>query len=217
MKLLGSVSFITKSFDYHLLKPWLGDGLLLSTGGKWHSRRKLLTPAFHFRILEDYLPVFTRCSRVLVEKLRERTGDPYVPVNDLITLCTLDVICETAMGTRIDAQEGKGVEYVSAVLRMSELFQKRQLTPWLWRPWLFALSPTGFEQRRVLRQLHGFTTRVIVERQAERRAAGADSSPKKKRRLLALLDLLLEVAESEPGALSLDDIREEVDTFMFEA
>lgn len=218
-KSLSSMNYITKSFDYLLLTPWLGDGLLVSTGAKWHARRKMLTPAFHFRILEDYLPVFTRCSNVLVEKLRACVGQGSVPVNDFLTLCTLDIICETAMGTRMDAQEGKAVEYVEGVKRMSELFQTRQLKPWLWRPLWFAISPTGFEHRRVISKLHAFTNKVIKERQSEYRAARENvnpDAPKKKRKLLALLDLLLEVAESNPGALSLEDIREEVDTFMFE-
>uniref|UniRef100_T1GKN6 Cytochrome P450 n=1 Tax=Megaselia scalaris TaxID=36166 RepID=T1GKN6_MEGSC len=43
---------ITKGIYYHFLEDFLGEGLLLSTDKKWHSRRKLLTPSFHFNILE---------------------------------------------------------------------------------------------------------------------------------------------------------------------
>jgi len=54
-KVLSSNKHITKGKDYRPLMPWLGTGLLTSTSTKWHSRRKLLTPAFHFKILESFL------------------------------------------------------------------------------------------------------------------------------------------------------------------
>lgn len=52
---LNSHTHLSKSNGYDLFKPWLGDGLLVSTGAKWRSRRKLITPTFHFKILEKFL------------------------------------------------------------------------------------------------------------------------------------------------------------------
>ena len=54
-------NFLSSAF----FKPWLGTGLLLSTHQKWRVRRKLLTPAFHFRILDDALGVFNAQGQIL--------------------------------------------------------------------------------------------------------------------------------------------------------
>jgi cytochrome P450 len=62
-------------------------------GDKWHAHRKFLTPAFHFKILEEYLKVFNYNSRILVEKLGARVGEPYVDITSYVTTCTLDIIC----------------------------------------------------------------------------------------------------------------------------
>lgn len=63
-----------------------------SLGSKWHKRRKLLTPAFHFKILEDFVHVFNEQSAVLIGKLSEKVGQEF-DIFPFITLCTLDVIC----------------------------------------------------------------------------------------------------------------------------
>ncbi|CAG7826524.1 unnamed protein product, partial [Allacma fusca] len=74
-KILSSNTLIEKSNDYDMLKPWLGTGLLTSEGDKWFHRRKLLTPAFHFKILEDFIDVFNEQTNVLVHILRDEFGD----------------------------------------------------------------------------------------------------------------------------------------------
>uniref|UniRef100_A0A182M905 Cytochrome P450 n=1 Tax=Anopheles culicifacies TaxID=139723 RepID=A0A182M905_9DIPT len=43
-----------KSQIYDFIKPWLGQGLLISSGEKWFHRRKIITPTFHFKILEGF-------------------------------------------------------------------------------------------------------------------------------------------------------------------
>ena len=49
-----------------MLKPWLGDGLLLAGGGKWARNRRLLTPAFHFDILKPYVNVYNKAADILI-------------------------------------------------------------------------------------------------------------------------------------------------------
>ena len=54
----NTTTLLNKSGDYDPLEKWLGSGLLISKDEKWHKRRKMLTPAFHFKILDDALIIF---------------------------------------------------------------------------------------------------------------------------------------------------------------
>jgi cytochrome P450 family 4 len=90
--ILTSQKLLDKGFDYDLLKPWLGTGLVVSTGKKWHQRRKILTPAFHFQVLEKFVEIMDEQGRVFVEKLNKYIGEE-VDVFPLVNLYALDVIC----------------------------------------------------------------------------------------------------------------------------
>jgi len=217
-KILSSNKHITKGKDYVFLWDWLGFGLLTSTGAKWHSRRKMLTPAFHFRILEDFLDIMNNQCDILCQKLTERVDKSEFDIFPYITHCALDIICETAMGKCINAQENDDTDYVKAVFRSSEIVFQRQRSPWLWYDKLFHLTPMGAEWRHAVKIMHNFTNEVIRERKVyqenlENETNEDDDVGIKKR--FAFLDLLIK--QSQGGTvLSDEDIREEVDTFMFE-
>jgi len=65
-----------------------------SSGDKWRSRRKMLTPSFHFNILQDFLVTMNEHSLSLKEKLEEVSigGKPF-DIFHYITLNSLDIIC----------------------------------------------------------------------------------------------------------------------------
>ena len=134
-----------------------------------------------------------------------------------MTHCALDIICETAMGKSINAQEDSDTDYVRAIYDASDIVFQRQRSPWLWDDRLFAFTPTGYKWRNILATLHGFTNKVIAERkeeyEASRQGSAQDDMGIKKK--LAFLDLLIEASDGGK-VLTDEDIREEVDTFMFE-
>ncbi|XP_045615139.2 cytochrome P450 4C1 isoform X1 [Procambarus clarkii] len=220
--ILSSSKHLDKSRDYTFLHPWLGTGLLTSTGSKWHSRRKLLTPAFHFKILEDFVEVFNNQGNIMVQKLQKKSDGKPFDIFPFITLCTLDVICETAMGCNINAQDNSESDYVKAVYRIGALIQQRQARPWLQPNILFKLLGYAKEHDACLKILHDFSNETVRSRRKEyqevkmkKSATPDDDDAIGKKKRLAFLDLLLEYSEKET-ALSDEDIREEVDTFMFE-
>lgn len=127
-------------------------------------------------------------------------------------LCALDVICEASMGVSINAQEQPDSEYVQAVKQMSMIIFKRFFSVLRDYPWTFGMTPMYWEQKKALEVIHGFSSRVIQMRR-EQLLNGTLAMDEDRK--MCFLDLLLHATiDGEP--LTNSDIREEVDTFMFE-
>ena len=145
------------------MKPWLKGGLVTSSKNKWKVRRKILTPAFHFRILEDFLPIINEQTCILIEKLKkisrttcnneknDKTIDEQcVDIVPIVTLCALDIICETAMGIKVGCQAECQSDYVESLLQISTIFLTRLMRPWLWPDWAFYLTSHGRQFKKYL-------------------------------------------------------------------
>ncbi|XP_076330036.1 cytochrome P450 4c3-like [Tachypleus tridentatus] len=222
--ILSSNVNVEKSFDYSFIHPWLKEGLVTSGGAKWKSRRKLLTPAFHFRILEDFIPVFDEQSKIMVSKMREKTNDEYMDIVPLSTLCTLDIICETAMGIHLGSQENKESDYVKAMHNVAETFIARVAKPWFWPDFIFYRTRRGKKFLKSTETMDKFTRQVIRARKSEKLKQKMLENEENyhhdeigsgyKRKRQAFLDLLLE-HHLKDNTLTEDDMQEEVDSFMF--
>jgi cytochrome P450 len=222
-----------KNFFYNFLHPWLGTGLLTSEGKKWKARRRMITPAFHFEVLRGYHAVFARHAAVLCDKWDAvcrgaDNGSAEIDVFHDVTLCTLDVICDAAMGVKLGAQGGSSAFYVDAVVTASRGVYRRMVNPLLWYDWLHALTPWGWQSARAVKVLHDFTMSVIHKRQevlsgnaaaataSTASTASAQGTTLPSSRHLDFLDLLLSARDEDGEPLADRDIQEEVDTFIFE-
>ncbi|GAB0098948.1 Probable cytochrome P450 4s3 [Sergentomyia squamirostris] len=222
--ILSSPNLLHKAEIRKLIEPWLGQGLLISGAAKWSKNRKLLTPAFHFNILKLYQKSMEECSDILVKKLSEVADERPVDIQAYSTLFALDVICETAMGVRMNVQENDNAEYVKAVRIICEIIRHRAFSMLLRIPLYFKMSSYRKRQDDALNVIHGQTRRVLELRRKKLMNDNItmddilgkdDNGIGRMKGKLAFLDLLL-LSQREGNDLTDENIREEVDTFMFE-
>ncbi|XP_014284340.1 cytochrome P450 4C1 [Halyomorpha halys] len=219
--ILSSPTLITKSSSYKLLDSWLGTGLLLATGNLWQMRRKAITPTFHFKILEKFIPTFNKCANTLVNCLKDKTDKGYFNIIEFMSNCALDAIAETAMGTEIKAQTEPLEKYPNSISRMTKYLGERLRNPLLGMEPIYTLSGRRQKEAEHLDILFSLPLEVLERKRNEKSNIPSetelleeDYGAKKK---TAFLELLLEMKQKNiPGFQSDKDIKDEVMTFMFE-
>jgi len=207
-------SLLSKGSDYRFLWPWLGTGLVTSTGNKWRSRRKLLTPAFHFNILQSFQKVINKQTKIMIDKLDDFviTGEEF-DIHPKLKLCTLDITMESSMAWEVRAQEDSESAYVRAVARIARINEGRFNSLWKRSDFLFNLSHEATVFHKSLKIVHAASDAAIRRRRESFDLCGVPTAEGKKQ--LALLDLLLSEAARTGSVLSNADLREEVDTILF--
>ncbi|XP_049865301.1 cytochrome P450 4d2-like isoform X2 [Pectinophora gossypiella] len=218
--IISNAEYNTKGVSYYYLRPWLGQGLLTASGNRWQTHRKFLTPAFHFNILQNFLPVFCKNTKILTEKLNKLAdGNTSFDLFPIIALAALDNVTESIMGVCVNAQKNSKSEYVKSIEELSSLISTRMRNPIVAEDAIFNLLPHKGRQDRALKVLHGQTMKVIEARREELKKMNiselklhSEFGIKNKH---AFLDLLL-MAEIDGSRIDDEKVREEVDTFMFE-
>ncbi|KAI1299276.1 Cytochrome P450 4V2 [Halotydeus destructor] len=221
--ILSNAAVIDKSHEYSMVECWLGKGLGTRNGDEWRTRRKVLGPAFHFTVLQDFIPIINEQSRIFCQVLQNKSDTD--DISQLSINCALDIICETALGVKLNTQREPLNAYAKALHRVTEIFVVRILSPWLWPDMVFFNLPLGREMTRQIAILHAFTRGVIRNRKndllAELQkmskldteqldtALGGQQVGTAKR--LAFLDMLIKLHME--GVLTEEEVREEVDMF----
>ncbi|CAJ0587942.1 unnamed protein product, partial [Mesorhabditis spiculigera] len=206
--ILESKEEITKGLGYQYITEWLGLGLLIATGQKWQTRRRLITPTFHFRHLETYVKTFNHHAKIFVDVLADLKSQEFDAL-PYISRCGLDIICDTAMGATVDVQHNPSHPFCLAVRNMLWLNTEYALKAQNWFYPYYWWTGKAQLYKDSLNVLHTFTRKVIAERK-EKRAHGEKTTGKETN----FLDMLFE--SYDDGQIDDEGLREEVDTFMFE-
>lgn len=221
-RILGSAKHSDKSEIYKFLEPFLKTGLLTSNGEKWHNRRRLLTPAFHFEILKEYLEVFREESDRLVSSLKVANGME-VDIVPIATQFTLNTICESALGVKLSNLGNDGIVYRKNIHAAGKLMLSRLLKPWIMPRFLYWLLGHKKILEEVLNPVLAFTKSIITQRKANIVNDAAEEKEidlnenvyfRTKKRRYAMLDTLLQAERR--GLIDGEGIIEETDTFTFE-
>uniref|UniRef100_A0A8D0EQ84 Cytochrome P450 4B1 n=1 Tax=Strix occidentalis caurina TaxID=311401 RepID=A0A8D0EQ84_STROC len=194
---------------YKFLAPWIGQGLLILNGTKWFQHRKLLTPAFHYDVLKSYVDLMSDSVKVMLDKWEKKnTEKKSVELFQDVSLMTLDSIMKCAFSYNTNYY------YIRAVYDLSYLVSNRVQT-FSFKDIFYDLTRKGHEFQKACKLAHTHTDKVIKERKMLL-SSEKELGKIQKKRHLDFLDILLCTKDANGVGLSDEDLRAEVDTFMFE-
>ncbi|XP_048473834.1 ultra-long-chain fatty acid omega-hydroxylase isoform X1 [Rhincodon typus] len=203
---------------YGFLRPWLGDGLLISKGERWARHRRLLTPAFHFDILKPYVKIFNQSASILHEKWDRLISEGVTSLEmfEHISLMTLDSLLKCTFSYDSNCQL-KSSDYIAAIYELSTLVVKRERYLPHHIDFIYKLSANGKRFARACDLVHSYSLDVVQRRREILREQGADTWLQSKQgKVTDFLDILLLSKDEDGNGLSDEEIQSEADTFMFE-
>lgn len=217
---LNNTKTLEKGPAYKFFLNTVGTGLFSAPVEKWKRNRKVITPAFNMNLMSHFVPVFREKNAILMKRLKkyENTGETF-DLWDYISGAALDIICQTAMGYNLRAQEEEESEFAAAIIRASELDCMRIYKIWLHPDYIFEIYSFFTGLKETYKTLHKLPNQLISEKKVEfqknkeRGELNINEDAKDAKKLKVFLDILLELKDA--GAqFSDDDIRDEVITMM---
>uniref|UniRef100_A0A8D2M377 CP4B1 protein n=1 Tax=Zonotrichia albicollis TaxID=44394 RepID=A0A8D2M377_ZONAL len=204
---------------YKLLVPWIGKGLLILEGSKWFQHRKMITPAFHYDVLKSYVTLMSESVKVMLDKWDKRiTERRSVELFQDVSLMTLDSLMKCAFSFNSNCQTQRSVDshyYIRAVFDLSYLLSDRiRNIPFKIAFYNFTHNGRAFQDACKLAHTH---TGIPVIKERKMLLSNEKELEKiQKKKHLDFLDILLCSKDENGVGLSDEDLRAEVDTFMFE-
>ena len=169
-----------------VLRPMLGQGLLIAEGRAWKHQRRTLSPAFTPRAVSALVPHMIAATDETVAKLRARSNAP-VDLREAMQRMTLEIAGRTMFSFGMDRH---GAALRDFVMEYGERLARPHfldlLLPLNWP------SPQDFARARFRKRWTAFVGKLI----AERRAAGKNENAPPR----DLFDLMNEARDPETGA-----------------
>ncbi|MEO1373629.1 MAG: cytochrome P450 [Cyanobacteria bacterium J06635_10] len=194
--LVKKQQYLIKSQFVSIVKPLLGNGLLLSEGEFWKKQRHLINPAFHHARIKAY-------SRVMVEYTQRmldtwENGEIRDIHHDMMNL-TLTIAAKTLFGSQVDKDVDTIEQAIKVTLKHFDI-RSTNLLLFLLPDWIPTPDNLGFQT--AVKQIDAIVYRLIQEH----RASGDETDN--------LLSMLLNLQSEDGTRMSDKQIRDEVMTLI---
>ena len=183
--LLDNLANYPKSVTYrNNLRPFLGDGLLISEGDFWKRQRRLAQPAFHLRRLKALAATMADCATRMAQGWEH---GKVVDVTPIMNAATMEIVARTLfgadvtrdIGTVADAMRVLGEE--SGRIRPTAFFDLPE----------FITKPRGRRFADAVGALDAIINRIVSQRRKEIEKGDEARDD--------LLSMLLEARDEESG------------------
>lgn len=192
-------NYARTAISVRMLRPVLGDGLLISEGAAWRHQRRTLAPAFTPRAVELLAPHILTATDEAIRRLDTAAAQGDVNLFGALQHLALEIAGRTMFSVGMARHGGK-------LRALVEDYQQRLGRPHL-LDFLLPLrwpSPHDVARSRFRRTWTAFLDGVIADRGSGRTGAAQD-----------LLDLLGEARDPESGrAFGPDELRDQVATLI---
>jgi cytochrome P450 len=150
-----------------MLRPVLGDGLLIAEGHSWTFQRRTLAPAFTPRATANLVPHMTAVLDETIAKLDARTSEP-VDLREVMQRMTLEIAGRTMFSFGMDRHGPTLRNFVMEYgARLGRPYLLDMVLPLSWP------SPMDFARARFRKRWTEFVAMLIAERREMGKKDGA--------------------------------------------
>jgi cytochrome P450 len=150
-----------------VLRPMLGEGLLIAEGRSWKHQRRTLAPAFTPRAVASLVPHMIAVTDETIAKLKRASGGP-VDLREVMQRMTLEIAGRTMFSF---GMERHGAALRDFVMEYGERLARPHfldlLLPLSWP------SPQDFSRARFRKRWTRFVAMLMAERRAAGKSEGA--------------------------------------------
>ncbi|XP_033229025.1 uncharacterized protein LOC117180645 [Belonocnema kinseyi] len=180
-----------------LLRPWLGNALLVAPVPMWRVHRKLIQPAFNFQILRKFVHIFDEHAKSMVKKMEEELDGAEFEIRSYLIPFALNVALETSMGLSKNSDLNINGELGVCVDRAFELAMKRGFRPWLHPDKIFNLTKMSKDFYRSIKEMHRVSHAIIAKKKREFEKHGIAKKDEIENQRGGFLELLLDLQDKQ--------------------
>jgi unspecific monooxygenase len=176
---------------YRVLRPVLGEGLLIAEGRAWKHQRRTLAPAFTPRAVAPLVSQMVAVVEETVAKLKAAAGGAPVDLREVMQHMTLEIAGRTMFSFEMDRHGATLRDFVMEYgVRLARPHFLDLLLPLSWP------SPQDFARARFRKRWTAFVAMLMAERRAAGKKAGAPPQD--------LFDLMGAARDPETGSAFTD-------------